>query len=203
MISVILKFINFFSLKTLPRPRITPSWVHEKVQSSISVGSDYEEDECENEDDEDEEDDEEEEIGAGTSLTAIASPSSSSSSISRTMEFSLQHQQQQKSKNNNQKALLDTGKGNIFNINYIQNKSKTSGRLRTHQGSLQNQEECSRSKSQTLKSDNDLHRGSLSPLNDNNRTFKNKSKHNKNEQRYRVNSQSRITDTGFYFILLK
>jgi hypothetical protein len=30
-------------LKTTPRPRITPSWVHEKVQSSMSIGSEDEE----------------------------------------------------------------------------------------------------------------------------------------------------------------
>uniref|UniRef100_A0AC34QU02 Rabphilin n=1 Tax=Panagrolaimus sp. JU765 TaxID=591449 RepID=A0AC34QU02_9BILA len=30
-------------LKTIPRPRITPSWVHEKVQSSMSLGSEEEE----------------------------------------------------------------------------------------------------------------------------------------------------------------
>ncbi|KAE9554499.1 hypothetical protein FO519_002310 [Halicephalobus sp. NKZ332] len=30
-------------LKTIPRPRITPSWVHDKVQSSMSLGSEEEE----------------------------------------------------------------------------------------------------------------------------------------------------------------
>lgn len=30
-------------LKTVPRPRITPSWVHEKVQSSMSIGSEDDE----------------------------------------------------------------------------------------------------------------------------------------------------------------
>lgn len=32
-------------LKTTPRPRITPSWVHDKVQSSMSIGSEEEIDE--------------------------------------------------------------------------------------------------------------------------------------------------------------
>lgn len=39
--------INFFRLKTTPRSRITPSWVHEKIQSSVSS---EDEDEEENED---------------------------------------------------------------------------------------------------------------------------------------------------------
>ncbi|KAI6187974.1 Rabphilin-1 [Aphelenchoides besseyi] len=34
---------RFIAFKTTPRPRITPSWVHEKVQSSMSIGSEDEE----------------------------------------------------------------------------------------------------------------------------------------------------------------
>lgn len=48
-------------LKTAPRPRITPSWVHEKVQSSVSIGS------------EDEEEDEMGEIGSSSSSLDVSS----------------------------------------------------------------------------------------------------------------------------------
>lgn len=172
--------------------------MHEKVQSSISISSDYE-DECENEGDEEEEDEEEE---AGTSLTAITSFSSSSSSKSRTIEFSsYQHQQfqqeQKKLKSNNQKALLDSDKGNIFNIDCIQTNSlKSLGRLRNQQYSLKNQNEPPRPKSQILHSDNDLNCESISSLKKHNRINENKTKRIKNEQRFQTKNRRHITDTG-------
>lgn len=192
----------------LPRQRITPSWAHKKIQSSISIGSDYEdeEDKCENDEDENVEyEEEEEEEEPETSQNAIASLSPSSSLKSQTIEYSSYYQQhkQEKLKNNDH---LDLNKKNIFN-NSQTNSSKNIGKLCYQKQNSKSQDKFCDNISQkltvqTLHSDNDLNCKLISSLNNDNLLNKNNKKQNKNEKKFQTNNRRNITDTGFRIYLI-